>query len=113
MKTATKLWVGITVLVVLTPLGLIVPEYCRAGAAWGEWGGEEIQKLVGYIPAGFEKLSSLWNAPLPDYAFKGWDGKTLSALGLAYAVSGVAGSAITVGIVFLFGKMLTGRRRDQ
>lgn len=39
-----------------------------AGTAWGEWGKDEIEKLVGYIPQGLEKLSGLWRAPMRDYA---------------------------------------------
>ena len=70
MKTIRKLWLFIAVLIILTPIGLIIPEHFKAGSAWGEWGAEEIQKFIGYVPNGLEKLSSLWNAPIPDYAFK-------------------------------------------
>lgn len=38
MKTITKLWLLIIVLVILTPLGLILPAYFKSGPAWGEWG---------------------------------------------------------------------------
>ncbi len=72
MKISSKLWLGILILALLSPLGIIIPEYFKAGSAWGEWGVAEIQKLAGYIPRGLERLSSLWQAPLPDYAFKGW-----------------------------------------
>lgn len=106
MKITTKLWVGIAVLILLSPLGLIIPEHFKSGAAWGEWGVDEIQKLVGYIPQGLEKLSSLWNAPMPDYAFKGWEEKGLPYLSLAYIISAVAGIAITVILMLFIGKML-------
>lgn len=106
MKITTKLWVGIAVLILLSPIGLIIPEHFKAGAAWGEWGVDEIQKLVGYIPQGLEKLSSLWNAPMPDYAFKGWEEKGLPYLSLAYIISAVAGIAITVILMLFIGKML-------
>ena len=107
MKLATKFWIGIAVLIVLSPLGLILPEHFKAGSAWGEWGADEIQKLIGYVPKGFEKLSSLWNAPMPDYAFKGWEGKSLANLSFAYVISAVAGILIIVSIVFVIGRMLT------
>ena len=110
MKTATKLWIGLAVLIVLSPLGLLLPEHFKAGAAWGEWGVEEVKELVGYIPQGLEKLSSLWTAPIPDYAFKGWEQKGLPHLSLAYIISAVIGIAITVAAVLLIGRALTGRR---
>lgn len=107
MKITTKFWIGMAVLVVLSPLGLILPEHFKAGAAWGEWGIDEMQKLVGYIPHGLEKLSSLWNAPIPDYAFKGWEEKGLPHLSLAYIISAVIGIAIIVAVVLIIGKILT------
>jgi hypothetical protein len=106
MKITTKLWIGIAVLIVLSPLGLILPEHFKAGSAWGEWGADEMQKLVGYIPQGLEKLSSLWNAPIPDYAFKGWEDKGLAYLSLAYIISAVVGIGLTVMAVWLTGKIL-------
>ena len=106
MKTITKLWILIAILAVLAPIGLLLPELFKAGAAWGEWGIEEIGKLFGYVPAGMEKLSSLWNSPIPDYAFKGWEDKPLSSLSFAYIFSAAAGVLITAGIVFLVGKFL-------
>jgi hypothetical protein len=97
---------GLGVLIVLSPLGLLLPEHFKTGAAWGEWGIDEIKKLVGYVPKGLEKLAPLWNAPLPDYAFKGWEGKGLSHLSLAYIISAVVGIAVTVGASLLVGKLL-------
>jgi len=33
------------------------------------------RKAVGYVPQGLEKLGEIWKAPMPDYAFKGWEEK--------------------------------------
>ena len=66
-----------------------------------------MQKLVGYIPRGLEKLSSLWNAPIPDYAFKGWEEKGLPSLSFAYIISAVIGIAIIVAVILIIGKILT------
>jgi len=107
MKLITKFWVGIAVLIVLSPLGLILPEHFKAGSAWGEWGADEMQKLVGYVPNGLEKLSSLWNAPMPDYAFKGWEEKGLLHLSFAYIVSAILGIAIIAVAVLLARKLLS------
>ncbi|MCX5708034.1 MAG: cobalamin biosynthesis protein [Candidatus Omnitrophica bacterium] len=106
MKITTKLWIGLAVLVVLSPLGLIIPDHFKAGSAWGEWGGDEIKALVGYVPQGLEKLAGLWNAPIPDYAFKGWEAKGLPQLSLAYVISAIVGILFIVLTVILVGKLL-------
>ena len=111
MKITTKLWIGLGMLIVLSPLGLLLPEHFKAGAAWGEWGIDEIKKLTGYVPQGLEKLAQLWNAPLPDYAVKGWEGKGLSHLSFAYIISAIVGMAATAIVVLLLGKLLA--RRGQ
>lgn len=104
MKLTTKLWLGIAALAVLSPLGLLIPAYFKAGSAWGEWGAEEIEGLVGYIPRGLEKLSSFWKAPLPDYAFKGWEERGLLQLSLSYVVSAIIGVAAVIILTRLFTK---------
>ena len=106
MKITTKLWIGVSVLIILSPLGLIIPDHFKAGSAWGEWGVDEIGKLTGYVPKGLEKLASLWNAPIPDYAFQGWGDKGLGHLSLAYIVSAAAGIIIVVIIMLLIAKIL-------
>ena len=83
-----------------------MPEYFKSGAAWGEWGAGEMHKLVGYIPQGLGKLSGIWNAPISDYTFKGWEGKNLGHLSLGYLVSAIAGIGVTVAIVFILGRFL-------
>ena len=109
MKIATKLWIALGVLILLSPLGLILPEHFKAGSAWGEWGADEMEKLVGYIPGGLKRLSELWRAPLPDYAFKGWEEKGLVHLSFAYIISAIVGSVLVVLIIWLLGKFLTKR----
>ena len=112
MKVTTMLWIGLAVLIILSPIGLILPEHFKAGSAWGEWGADEMQKLVGYIPQGLERLAGLWNAPIPDYAFKGWEEKGLPDLSFAYIISSVLGVGITVLAVIGIGKLLT-KKGDQ
>lgn len=111
MKLTSKLWLGIALLVLLSPLGLILPEHFKAGEAWGEWGIDSIKELAGYVPKGLEKLSSLWRAPVPDYAFRGWEEKGLPRLSLAYIVSAVLGIAAVAVIVLLIGKMLSRKEK--
>jgi cobalt/nickel transport protein len=106
MKITTKLWIGLGVLILLSPLGLLLPEHLKAGAAWGEWGIDQIKGLVGYVPKELEKLAPLWNPLLPDYAFKGWEEKGLSHLSFAYIMSAILGMAVTVGATLLVGRLL-------
>jgi hypothetical protein len=61
---------------------------------------------VGYVPQGFTRLSALWSAPVPDYAFQGWEEKGLGNLSFAYISSAVIGIGITVAVVILLGKFL-------
>jgi hypothetical protein len=111
MKIITKFWIGLGVLIILSPLGLLLPERFKAGSAWGEWGTDQMQKLLGYVPKGLEKLSSLWSAPMPDYAFKGWEGKSLSCLSFAYIISAIAGILLITLVVLLLGRILL--RKDK
>ncbi len=105
MKTVTKLWIGIGVLVLLTPLGLIIPALFGAGGAWGEWSLEELRKLLGYVPEGMERLSRLWRPPLGDYALPG-PATSGGHHGFGYLLSGLIGVAVTAGIAYLVAKLL-------
>ncbi|MFA6142010.1 MAG: PDGLE domain-containing protein [Candidatus Omnitrophota bacterium] len=99
MKITTKLWIGLAILIILSPVGLILPDHFKAGSAWGEWGAEEMKELVGYIPQGLGKLASIWNAPIPDYAFKGWEEKGLPHLSFAYIISAITGICMIVVVI--------------
>jgi cobalt/nickel transport protein len=106
MRAVSKLWKWIFALVFLAPMGLLFPEFFKAGAAWGEWGLDEIKEMAGYIPAGMEKLASLWNPILPDYSFRGWEEKGLFAQSGAYIFSALAGVVACVLVISIFGKIL-------
>jgi len=94
MKTVNKLWILVMVLAIISPMGIVIPRYFRSGAAWGEWAAEEVRGLAGYVPAGMARLSSLWNAPLPDYG----SGNT------GYIFSAIVGIALVAGIMLIIGK---------
>ena len=59
-KPTQSLWPALALLVALTPLGILA-----AGTAWGEW---KVEDFPGQVPAGLAHWSSLWKAPLADYA---------------------------------------------
>jgi cobalt/nickel transport protein len=105
MTTVKKLWIGIGILVLLSPLGLIMPAVFGAGSAWGEWGLAEIKKLIGYIPEGMQKLAGLWKSPMHDYTVPGQ--KTgLDHESLGYILTAVIGIAITSGLAYVIAKLL-------
>ncbi len=103
-STFKKLWIGIGILILLSPLGLILPKLFGAGDSWGEWEVDQIKDLVGYIPEGLKRLSTLWSAPVADYAFSGWDKGVKSLVG--YILSGTLGVVIVVAVAYIFGKIL-------
>jgi len=117
MKIATKLGFALGVCVVLSPLGLILPQHFKAGGAWGEWSAAEMEKLVGYVPQGLKQLSVFWKAPMHNYVFKGWAEKGPTHTSLAYLLSAIVGAVIVALAIWLLGKILVGRhgvsaRRD-
>src|SRR5262245_18383891 len=77
-RTLQKLWLGLAILMILSPLGLLA-----AGTAWGEWAPEDFSNPTARheiqtgslnaaapqrAPQGLEQLSSFWTAPLAGYA---------------------------------------------
>jgi cobalt/nickel transport system permease protein len=74
-KSLRKLWTTVALLMLLTPLGILA-----SGTAWGEWSaghvsasGDRITKVAASpapaaAPAGLQRLSTLWTAPIPNYA---------------------------------------------
>ena len=104
---AKRLLVLVAVCLVLAPLGVWGPRWVRAGAAWGEWGLEQVEARVGYRPRGMSRLAERWRAPLPDYALPARGGE--GALG--YVASGAVGAAATVGAAWLVARAI--RRRAK
>ena len=107
MSTITKMWVGLAVLALLSPIGIILPARFKAGDAWGEWGTDEIEKMIGYVPQGMKKIAEIWRAPLTDYDIKGWDQMGLGMQSLGYIFSAVVGMAIIIAVIILLGKIAT------
>jgi cobalt/nickel transport system permease protein len=98
------LWVGIAVLIIASPLGLLAP-----GTAWGEWGAHELTALgFASVPAGLEKLSTLWGAPLA-----GYDLPALGNANMGYLLSAVVGILIVALVVWLFTILLTSGSKQQ
>ena len=108
LPTARKLWLGLAVLLILTPLGILA-----VGSAWGEWRARDFsdpaarsqiaassggQALPGQTPPGLERLSSIWTAPLSRYA-----PSFIRSESFGYFVSALVG----VGLIIICGVMLS------
>lgn len=117
-KGYRKLWIGIGILLLLSPIGIILPDLLRAGGAWGEWGIEEITEwmqregLPRFIPDGLRRLSEIWTAPFSDYAFKGWE-EGLKAY-VSYILTGLLGvGAIVIVTYAIFFRKVARDSRDK
>lgn len=89
MKITARLWLGILILAIFSPLGLLLPEYFKAVHPFGE-----------------EKIMTVWNAPILEYSFAGQDGKIISQPILSYILSCVTGIIAIVITVMFIGKKL-------
>jgi|SRR5450756_408873 hypothetical protein len=97
-KIVRNLAIGLTLLIILAPLGLLA-----VGETFGEWGPEELQEKLGFVPPGLEQLSGLWNAPMSDYAFPG-GGESMTVSAAAYILSGVIGAVVCGSLLYVVGK---------
>lgn len=97
-KLQKKLLIVLVSLLIICPLGLIVPELLHSGDAWGEWDNKAIKAKTGYIPQGMQKDAELWKAPLKDYT----TGEEISLLkkSFHYLLSGIIGVAFVVLITY-------------
>lgn len=77
-RSQGRLWWAVAFLMLFTPLGILA-----AGTAWGEWSPGDLtnrhtREQIGdasenpaplsSVPAGIQRLSTLWTAPFPGYA---------------------------------------------
>ena len=104
-KSQRKLWIGLFVMTLLTPLGIIFPRIFDTGAAWGEWGVNKLEQLLGYAPQGLKRLSHIWKAPIPNYNLGGSDASMTVQL-LSYLASGVLGLLAVGLVVFVITRFL-------
>jgi cobalt/nickel transport protein len=90
-----KIIIGLLVLIVLLPLGIIIPIKFHAGEAWGEWSIETIKKTLGFVPKGMEKNTKIWKAPLPNYDTPKRNNSILIKSGY-YMLSGLIGMVLII-----------------
>lgn len=101
-KKTRNLLIGLLILVILTPMGLLA-----AGETFGEWTTGELKDKIGYVPPGMESLAGIWHAPLSDYGFPG----SSTPLGVVsgYVFSAIVGVLVCGGILYFVGKHIAKR----
>lgn len=104
-KNTRNLIIGLLLLVILTPLGLLA-----AGETFGEWGKEELKQKIGYVPPGMEGLSGIWHAPLSDYGFSG--ANTPLGIVAGYVFSAIVGVLVCGGLLYFVGKHVAKKNDD-
>jgi cobalt/nickel transport protein len=109
MKTYKKYLIFLAVLIVLCPLGLIVPNLFKAGDAWGEWSVESVKEQTGKEPAGMAKTATIYDAPVPDYNL-GKEEDSMVKLSASYIISGLIGTGIILILTFASVKLMSHRK---
>lgn len=94
-----NLWIGIGILVLLTPVGLIA-----SGSAWGEWTAAELKALLGYAPDKLKQLEGMWPALMANYNLPGWDSPFMSVVG--YVLAAAVGVGLIATIAFVISRFL-------
>jgi len=116
-RTVRPLWIGLALLMVLTPLGILA-----AGSAWGEWSARDFSSVQARrqmakasrdteppaeAPQGLARLSSLWTAPFPQYA-----PSFVRRPAVGYALSAMFGSGAII-LVSLAAGSLARREKNR
>jgi len=110
MNMTKKLWMGIGILALISPLGIIIPKWLGAGGAWGEWRLDGIGKVAGFVPEGMKRLAERWKAPLPDYALP-VERRGLVVESFGYVFSAIIGIALIIIVMYSITKLL-GNKND-
>jgi len=122
-RATRSLWVGLAALMIASPLGLLA-----AGSAWGEWSADDYATQqgrqaiaqasggqlpptgpgAGGPPSGLAQLSSVWTAPISDYA-PSW----MKSESFGYILSAIMGIGLILLIVFAISAIARLLRGDR
>lgn len=106
MRTYRKLWLIMGILIILSPLGLFLPEWAKTGTPWGEWTPEELEELIGFLPRGLKEFSKLWKPFFSDYSPGVHKTGSYFSSGFRYMLSALLGAGLTVGASFILAKII-------
>ena len=107
MKEYRPLWFALLVMALLSPLGLYLPEWLRAGAAGASGASTRSRRWSGMPPQAWRSCSDLWKAPIPDYALPGQEGAPLAHRSLSYLLSAFVGVGLCGGSTYVLTRWLT------
>ncbi len=113
MKEYRTFLIALGVMALLTPAGLYLPEIVKGGAAWGEWGIDEVREMIGYAPPGMERDADAWKAPMPEYGLPGREDASLPRRSLHYLLSAFLGVFLCGGVTYLIARLVSGRGRKS
>jgi cobalt/nickel transport system permease protein len=118
VRTLRPLWVGLCLLMILTPLGILA-----AGSAWGEWMASDfsnpvLRQQIAHssfqraaplrAPQGLERLSLLWTAPLVRYA-----PPYVTSPAFGYLLSAMFGSGLVMLATLAVGRFIRAQSYDS
>jgi len=106
MNNYKKYILFLVLLAILTPVGLYLPHFFKAGDAWGEWSIKTVKEQTGIEPAGMKKDSKLYNAPISDYNLGSEKDPIIKQSG-NYIISGIIGTGIILILTFGAVKLFT------
>ena len=109
-KMQKKLWTGLLIMALISPLGILLPKMLDSESAWGEWGTDTLKTLIGFVPEGMRKSAEIWKAPLSDYSF-GADGSSFGVQVLYYIASGIIGMAVVIFVIYIISKIVRGHEK--
>jgi len=100
----------LSLLCLVTPVGILLPMFFNAGDAWGEWSARTVKELIGYVPQGLAKYSGVWKAPLMDYTLNAGDKSVVHQSGY-YIVSGIFGATLAYIVMLIITKIIVGNEK--
>lgn len=111
MKAYKKYLLFLGILIVLSPIGILLPELFHAEDAWGEWSTETVKEQTGSVPLGMEKDATLYEAPIPDYNL-GKEKGVLQSVSASYIVSGLVGTGIILALTLISIKLIARKKAE-
>lgn len=105
-----RLWWGLLVLAVASPLGILLPLLFDAEEPWGEWSSATLHKALGYVPEGLKHTADIWKVPLPGYG-TGSESASVAVQAVWYVVSALVGILLLGLSVYLMVRLITKHAR--
>ncbi len=99
-----KIIFWLIVFVMISPLGILLPQFFHKENAWGEWSVSTLKEKTGFVPDGMAKDAELWKAPISDYQMK--QNASLPKQSLHYIISGVGGITLVILITYGLTRLL-------